>query len=493
MKWLASIKLSHKLIVSLASFLVLIVVMYSLSQMEDVNRKVWEIHTNWMPATQAATEMRGWFNSYRVAVLQRLEADDPAEIAYTEAELKTWLENYRASESTYESLLYNSTEKMLFEKTSSLFEEYLKLSDQMLGLVYEGKKPEAMALMRGKMRDKKNEFVASIEALVNFNIEGGQKTARESALLLDASRNKTFLILGVLALFELMGLYVVQVFSKSVNSLHRVGVHTCTSSNELAAVIHQLEATIEEQAASSNEIVAAAKEIYATAKELSGNMNEISHIADETSHKAAASQQALSQMDETMRQMVEASNAISSKLAILNEKAGNINAVVNLIIKIADQTNLLSLNAAIEAEKAGEYGLGFSVVATEIRRLSDQTSIATFDIEQILKEMQSQVFVSVMGMDKFAEEIRRNVDDVRKISFQLSEVIEQTKQLSPRFERIFEGMQAQNVGTDQITEAMSQFSEGINQTAESIRNSRKTVTLLTEASQDVQRVVKALG
>ncbi len=495
MKWLASIKLSQKLIISLGSFFVLMVVMsyFSITQLERINQKVWEIHSNWMPATQAATDMRNWFNSYRVSLLQRLEADTPEEIAYTEKEIKSRLKLFHDSESIYEGLIFNQTERELFEKNRSLFEDYQKLSEQMLRLAQDNKKPEALALIRGPMRSKKNEFVASVEELVNFNMEGGQNTVRESAMLLESSRNKTFIILAALALFELMGIYVVRVFTHSVTLLHRVGVHTCTSSNELAAVIHEQEATIEEQAASSNQIVASAKEISATARELSGSMNEIAHIADETSRKAAKSQQGLVQLDETMRQMVEASNAISSKLAILNEKAGNINSVVNLIIKIADQTNLLSLNAAIEAEKAGEYGLGFSVVSTEIRRLSDQTSIATFDIEQILKEMQSQVAVSVMGMDKFAEEIRHNVNEVSKISHQLTEVIEQTKTLSPRFERIFEGMQAQNIGTEQITESMSQFSEGIHQTAESIRNSRKTVTLLTEASQDVQRVVKALG
>ncbi len=495
MKWLASIKLSQKLILSLASFFVLMVAMsyYSLTQLQHINQKVWDIQSNWMPATQEATEMRNWFNSYRVAVLQRLEAEDPAEIAYTEEEIKNRLKYFRTSESTYESLIVNRTERGLFDRNHALFEDYVKLSEHMLMLIYENKKAEALALMRGKIRDKKNEFITSIEELVNFNVQGGQDTARESAQLLESSRQKTFMILGLLVLFELMGFYVVRVFSHSVSLLQKVGVHTCTSSNELAAVIHEQEATIEEQAASSNEIVASAKEISATAKELSGNMNEITRIADETSRRAALSQQGLAQLDETMRLMVEASNTISNKLAILNEKAGNINSVVNLIIKIADQTNLLSLNAAIEAEKAGEYGLGFSVVATEIRRLSDQTSIATFDIEQILKEMQSQVSVSVMGMDKFAEEIRRSVDEVRKIGQQLTDVIEQTKALSPRFELIFEGMQAQNIGTDQITESMAQFSEGIHQTAESIRNSRKTVMLLTEASQDVQRVVKALG
>ena len=72
---------------------------------------------------------------------------------------------------------------------------------------------------------------------------------------------------------------------------------------------------------------------------------------------------------------------------------------------MADQTNLLSLNAAIEAEKAGEYGLGFAVVAMEIRRLADQTAVATYDIEKMVKEMHSAVAAGVMGMDKFSDEV----------------------------------------------------------------------------------------
>jgi hypothetical protein len=95
---------------------------------------------------------------------------------------------------------------------------------------------------------------------------------------------------------------------------------------------------------------------------------------------------------------------VNAKLAILNEKAGNINQVVVTIVKVADQTNLLSLNAAIEAEKAGEYGRGFAVVATEVRRLADQTAVATYDIEQMVREIQSAVSAGVMGMDKFSEE-----------------------------------------------------------------------------------------
>src|SRR5688572_32151975 len=120
-------------------------------------------------------------------------------------------------------------------------------------------------------------------------------------------------------------------------------------------------------------------------------------------------------MEGTMRLIMDASGAITAKLAVLSEKTANINSVVTTITKVADQTNLLSLNAAIEAEKAGEYGRGFAVVATEIRRLADQTAVATSDIEQIVREIQSAVSAGVMGMDRFAEEVRTGMNDVQRV------------------------------------------------------------------------------
>jgi len=179
---------------------------------------------------------------------------------------------------------------------------------------------------------------------------------------------------------------------------------------------------------------------------------------------------------------VEAVGAINSKLAVLNEKAGNINQVVTTITKVADQTNLLSLNAAIEAEKAGEYGRGFAVVATEIRRLADQTAVATFDIEQMVKEMQSAVAAGVMGMDKFGEQVRRGVGEVQQVSGQLAQIINQVQTLSPRFATVNEGMQAQATGADQITQALSQLSEATQQTAESLRQSNVSIEQLHDAS-----------
>jgi methyl-accepting chemotaxis protein WspA len=184
-------------------------------------------------------------------------------------------------------------------------------------------------------------------------------------------------------------------------------------------------------------------------------------------------------MEDTMRSVMEAAGSVNAKLSILNEKAVNINQVVATITKVADQTNLLSLNAAIEAEKAGEYGRGFAVVATEIRRLADQTAVATYDIEQTVKEIQSAVSAGVMGMDRFSEEVRRGMRDVQQVGTQLSQIINEVQALAPRFQLVNEGMQTQATGAEQITQALAQLSEAAQQTAESLRQSSQAIDDLT--------------
>ncbi len=224
-----------------------------------------------------------------------------------------------------------------------------------------------------------------------------------------------------------------------------------TSVAEIAATSREQQATANETAATTTEIGATSREIFATSRDLLRTMNEVAGVAEQSATLAGVSQSGLTRMGETMRSVMDAAGSVNAKLAILNEKALNINQVVATITKVADQTNLLSLNAAIEAEKAGEYGRGFAVVATEIRRLADQTAVATYDIEQTVKEIQSAVSAGVMGMDKFSEEVRRGMLDVQQVGGQLSQIIAEVQTLAPRFQMVNEGMQTQANGAEQIT------------------------------------------
>jgi len=267
-----------------------------------------------------------------------------------------------------------------------------------------------------------------------------------------------------------------------VGQAQKSAVQVTTSVAEIAATAREQQATASETAATTTEIGATSREIFATSRDLVRTMNEVSGVAEQSALLAGTGQVGLTRMEDTMRLVMEAAGSVNGKLAILNERASNINQVVATITKVADQTNLLSLNAAIEAEKAGEYGRGFAVVATEIRRLADQTAVATFDIEQMVKEIQSAVAAGVMGMDKFSEEVRRGMTDVQQVGGQLSQIIQQVQTLAPRFVMVNEGMQTQATGADQITQALAQLSEAAQQTAESLRQSTQAIDDLTHTA-----------
>jgi len=274
-----------------------------------------------------------------------------------------------------------------------------------------------------------------------------------------------------------------------LNNVQKAGIQVTTSATEIAASAKQQEATGIEQAQTSVEILSTTKEISANASQLLKTMEEATAVADYTTTATADAQGNLRRMDSTMQHMVSATDSINAKLAALSEKASNINSVLITITKVADQTNILSLNAAIEAEKAGEAGRGFSVVATEIRRLADQTSVSTWDIEQMLKEMQSAVSASVMGMDKFSEEIRRSVGEVRQVTDQLSGVMDQVQKLAPQFDAVLQGMQSQAVGAEQISATMMQLNDATQQTVESLKATSEAVHQLQYAAGDLQTSV----
>jgi methyl-accepting chemotaxis protein WspA len=262
-----------------------------------------------------------------------------------------------------------------------------------------------------------------------------------------------------------------------------------TSVSEIAATAKQQQATAGQIATTTVEIGATSKEISATSKELVKTMNEVATVAEQSAALAGVGQAGLAHMGDTMKQVMEAAGSINSKLAVLNEKAANINQIVTTITKVADQTSLLSLNAAIEAEKAGEHGRGFAVVATEIRRLADQTAVATYDIEQMVKHIQSAVSAGVMGMDKFSEEVRRGMQEVQQVGGQLSHIIDQVQALAPRMESVNEGMQAQSTGAEQISHALAQLTDAAQQTVESLSQSTHAIGDLDEVSNDLRNGV----
>ena len=191
---------------------------------------------------------------------------------------------------------------------------------------------------------------------------------------------------------------------------------------------------------------------------LTGAAREATRVADE-------GREGLDAMSESMRQLDDAMTVFTRKLATIRQRASGITAVVTTIAKVADQTNLLSVNATIEAEKAGEAGRGFRIVAQEIRRLADQTALATKDIERMVRDMQSAVSSGTMEMDRFRNEVSDRIQRVAEVGERLTRIVAPVQAVTDSLEQLREGMESQASSTRQVRDAMDRLRGGAEQSA----------------------------
>jgi methyl-accepting chemotaxis protein len=270
-----------------------------------------------------------------------------------------------------------------------------------------------------------------------------------------------------------------------VSQVKQSSIDLNATARQLSAAGAQQETAIASLGASTSEAAVASRQIAVTGRELLDTMASVADVASDTTRVADAGRESLAEVGSSMTNLEGSTASIAGRLATIRQRAEDINMVITTITKVADQTNLLSINAAIEAEKAGEYGQGFIVVAREIRRLADQTAVATLDIERLVEQMQGAVNAGVEEMATFAEEVRIGVERVTGISGQFADVIDKVHGLSGRFETVKEGMQAQAAGAQQITDALVTLADGSRTAGEALREFK-------DASQHMVRAVEGM-
>ncbi|MDG2381419.1 MAG: methyl-accepting chemotaxis protein [Pirellulaceae bacterium] len=270
----------------------------------------------------------------------------------------------------------------------------------------------------------------------------------------------------------------------------RTSETVATAAGEIAGASRDQQAMVGDFSASSGQIAAAIKEISTTGKELAITLKEVSQIASESAVIADTGKNGLSNVESNIQALLESTRSISSKLNVIDERSEGINQIVTTIVKVADQTNLLSVNAAIEAQKAGEYGVGFRVVAHETRRLADQTAKATLEIEQDVGETQSAVSEGVAEMDRLKTRVGELVAATSVLSEQLGTIIEQVHTLTDRFESVNEGMSQQSQGTLQINQTMTSLTGNADRTASSSAEFASAAEQLREATVTLQNEIE---
>ena len=253
------------------------------------------------------------------------------------------------------------------------------------------------------------------------------------------------------------------------------------TANNIEKASLNYEHSIHGVADSSDSIRSAAKYITDTEEELCKSSETLRDASAETAELAEMGRKNLGAMEGAMSELSKSTVVVARRLSIINERANNINSVITTISKVADETNLLSFNASIEAEKAGAYGVGFAVVAREIGRLAEQTAGATADIETIVRDVQSAVAAGVSEMDKFSEQMSANVADVDVMLSAMDSIITRMQTIVPEIDHLNSEMQSQRENVGRINDAILSLGDNIRRASGLLREVSASRAQLREA------------
>jgi methyl-accepting chemotaxis protein len=244
-----------------------------------------------------------------------------------------------------------------------------------------------------------------------------------------------------------------------VNRIQEASLKISSTVNQIQDASTQQSAAASEQANALTEFAVTMREITQTTERLAGSANDVAGNSEQIAQRVGEASGRSSQMMVSMNAIGDSTRQTSDRIKALNDQMDSISDAVASISSVADQTTLLSLNAAIEANKAGEMGKGFSVVATEIRRLSDRSIDSATGIAGVVRDIKRATESSVVSMDKSSEEILVGMHLVQESSTTMQEVNQSMGQVGSLTRDIAKGVIAQaetSINTqDSITEMLA--------------------------------------
>ncbi len=233
-------------------------------------------------------------------------------------------------------------------------------------------------------------------------------------------------------------------------------------------------------------------EMNGTVIEIAKNSNHSAELAENTKKKAHDGASIIKQSEDTMVRLRDESLAIRVSMGELAQHAQSINAVMGVISDIADQTNLLALNAAIEAARAGEAGRGFAVVADEVRKLAEKTMISTSDVSSAITAIQQSTELNVRQIDVTVKSIEEAAGLAITSGESLSGILEMAEESADGIRAIATASEEQSATSDEIAQSVADVSNIVNDTTQAMSEAAQAVSVLSEQSQQLSDLIKNL-
>ena len=326
------------------------------------------------------------------------------------------------------------------------------------------------------------------------------------------------LLIGSAVTALLASAIAVGITNKTTKSINIVVNSITTSTSEIAATIEQQERVATQQAASVNQTTSTMIELGASsrssaeqAESAAENARQVLNLAessaagaDKVLNLAEGGINGVGRTMEGMSTLKEKVGAIGEQILLLKEQTNQIGSIINIVSDLANQTNILALNAAVEAVRAGEHGKGFGVVATEIRKLADQSKQSAQKINVLVVNIQSAISATVM----VTEEGRKTAEEAIKLSQETAEAFKKVTQAIDNViltnqqtsltaindvvvsnQQISLTAKQQAIAIEQVVEAMNSINQGAVQTASGITQTKIGIQKLNEVAQNLKAAV----
>jgi methyl-accepting chemotaxis protein len=276
----------------------------------------------------------------------------------------------------------------------------------------------------------------------------------------------------------------------TLQSVDSTSAQVATASSQLQSTSELIATGAEEVSCQAQTVATASEELSATSGNIAQNCLSAAQGSQQATEAARTGAKVVSQTVDVMTRIAERVTSTARSVEELGARSDQIGAIVGTIEDIADQTNLLALNAAIEAARAGEQGRGFAVVADEVRALAERTSRATREIGDMIKTIQAETKSAVTAMQEGVLEVKQGTDEAANSGIALQEILEQINAVTAQVNQIATAAEEQSATTTEITNNIHQISEVVQQTAQGSHESAAASAQLARLSDDLRSLVK---